>query len=76
MEAVLDRIEDGIAVFIIKPTEEEIEMPQSKLPAHLKEGDLVSISSDGTITKNEVATDDAKARIAAKLERLRKQNGR
>ncbi|WP_088809113.1 MULTISPECIES: DUF3006 domain-containing protein [unclassified Listeria] len=76
MEAVLDRIEDGIAVFLIKPDETEFEIAQAKIPTDLKEGDAVLIAEDGTVTKNEAATAAAKSRIAEKLERLRKQNGR
>lgn len=76
MEAVLDRIEDGIAVFIIKQDESEFEMEHAKMPTDLKEGDSVWIAADGTVTKNEATSRDAKSRIEAKLERLRKQNGR
>lgn len=73
-KAILDRIEDGKAVFLLEPDEQVWIIPQTKLPKNIQEGSSVLI--DGTrITLDAQATAENKARIAAKLEQLRRKNG-
>ncbi|MHC5251309.1 DUF3006 domain-containing protein [Listeria kieliensis] len=73
IEATLDRIEDGIAVFIVSQSEATLEWPEKELPDGLAEGDAVTIFA--RIEKNAEKTMEDKKRIADKLEQLRKKNG-
>ncbi|MBC6308460.1 DUF3006 domain-containing protein [Listeria sp. FSL L7-1582] len=73
-KAILDRIEDGKAVFLLEPDQQIWTVPQAKLPKNIREGSSVRI--DGTrITLDAQTTAENKARIASKLEQLRRKNG-
>ncbi|RDX02229.1 DUF3006 domain-containing protein [Listeria kieliensis] len=72
IKATLDRVEDGIAVFITSESEVSLEWPESELPSEIKEGDAVTICA--RIEKDEEATLAGEKRIADKLKKLRKKN--
>ncbi|MBC2184886.1 DUF3006 domain-containing protein [Listeria sp. FSL L7-0253] len=73
-KAILDRIEDGKAVFLIEPNHKEWLLDQEKLDSAIKEGDVVTISETNEIVKQPQETDEMKKRIAEKLEKLRERN--
>ncbi|MBC1549097.1 DUF3006 domain-containing protein [Listeria sp. FSL L7-1434] len=73
-KAILDRIEDGKAVFLIEPNHKEWLIDQEKLDSAIKEGDVVTISETNEIVKQPQETDEMKKRIAEKLEKLRERN--
>ncbi|MBC1935572.1 DUF3006 domain-containing protein [Listeria grandensis] len=73
-KAILDRIEDGKAVFLLEPNQQTWTIPQTKVPKNIHEGSSVIINGT-TITLDEQTTNKNKARIASKLEQLRKKNG-
>lgn len=74
IKATLDRIEDGIAVFIVSEKETSLEWPENELPDDIQEGDTVTIFI--RMEKNLDETREGKKRIADKLEQLRKRNGK
>ncbi|WP_427871287.1 DUF3006 domain-containing protein [Listeria aquatica] len=74
IKATLDRIEDGIAVFIVSENETSLEWPENELPDDIQEGDTVTIFI--RMEKNLDETREGKKRIADKLEQLRKRNGK
>ncbi|MBC6128316.1 DUF3006 domain-containing protein [Listeria booriae] len=69
-KAILDRVEDGKAVFLLEPNQETWTIPQAELPAGIHEGSSVIIQ-EKKITLDTKTTAENKARIAAKLEQLR-----
>ncbi|MBC1434581.1 DUF3006 domain-containing protein [Listeria rocourtiae] len=72
-KAILDRIEDGKAIFLLEPNQQIWTIPQTKLPINIHEGSSVFI--DGMkITLDAKTTAENKARIALKLEQLRSKN--
>ncbi|MBC1543443.1 DUF3006 domain-containing protein [Listeria cossartiae] len=73
-KAILDRIEDGKAVFLLEPDHKEWLLDQEKLDSAIKEGDVVTISETNEIVKQPQETDEMKKRIAEKLEKLRERN--
>lgn len=74
IKATLDRVEDGIAVFITSEKEISLEWPENELPNGLKEGDAVTIFAE--IKKDQATTRESKKRIEDKLEQLRNKNGK
>ncbi|AQY50669.1 hypothetical protein PWEIH_14279 [Listeria weihenstephanensis FSL R9-0317] len=72
-KAILDRVEDGKAVFLLEPDHKEWLLPQKQLPIHIHEGDSVLIEGT-TITLDKQTTAENKARIQAKLEQLRRRS--
>lgn len=73
-KAILDRIEDGKAVFLLEPNNTEWLVEKNKLAPTIKEGDVVIISETNEIITQPQETADMKKRIAEKLEKLRKKN--
>ncbi|EAE1347272.1 DUF3006 domain-containing protein [Listeria monocytogenes] len=73
-KAILDRIEDGKAVFLLEPDQTEWQIDKEKLDSSIKEGDVVTISETNEIMKHPQETEEMKNRIAEKLERLRGKN--
>ncbi|MBC1799159.1 DUF3006 domain-containing protein [Listeria booriae] len=69
-KAILDRVEDGKAVFLLEPNQQTWTIPQAELPAGIHEGSSVIIQGK-KITLDTKTTSENKARIAAKLEQLR-----
>ncbi|EAD5983556.1 DUF3006 domain-containing protein, partial [Listeria monocytogenes] len=50
-KAILDRIEDGKAVFLLEPDQTEWQIDKEKLDSSIKEGDVVTISETNEIMK-------------------------
>ncbi|EUJ28001.1 hypothetical protein MFLO_12576 [Listeria floridensis FSL S10-1187] len=73
IKATIDRIEDGIAVFITETDERTLEFPVELLADDLAEGDAVLLSLE--VKKDAERGEERKERIADKLKRLREQNG-
>ncbi len=73
-KAILDRIEDGKAVFLLEPDNAEWLVEKTMLDDAIKEGDVVIISDTNEITKQPQETEDMKKRIAEKIEKLREKN--
>lgn len=70
-KVTLDRIEEGIAVLLIRDDESiKINIPLFLLPAESKEGDILDI----TITRNVQETEEAKERVSSLLEKLENKN--
>ncbi|WP_430534114.1 DUF3006 domain-containing protein [Listeria rocourtiae] len=72
-KAILDRIEDGKAIFLLEPDQQIWTIPQTKLPNNIHEGSSVLIEGM-QITLDVKTTAENKARIASKLEQLRNKN--
>lgn len=77
-QAVLDRIEDGaFAVLLVGEQETEFVIPAEQLPDDATPGKWLRVRIEaGTITAitvDEEATQEAAARIASKLDALRKR---
>ncbi|AGB50497.1 Protein of unknown function (DUF3006) [Methanomethylovorans hollandica DSM 15978] len=71
IKATLDRIEDQIAVLLIRPEETtEVSILLSLLPEGSKEGDILNIY----ITKDMQETEQAKERVSSLLEKLKNKN--
>ncbi|OPY16880.1 MAG: hypothetical protein A4E23_01627 [Methanomethylovorans sp. PtaU1.Bin073] len=67
-KVTLDRIENEIAVVLIRPEETtKISIPLSLLPEGSKEGDILNID----ITKDVQETEQAKERVSSLLEKLK-----
>lgn len=70
-KATLDRIEDKIAVLLVRPEETiKINIPLSLLPGESKEGDILDID----IKKDVYETEQAKERVSSLLDRLKNKN--
>lgn len=70
-KATLDRIEEDIAVLLVRDEEKiKINIPLFLLPAGSKEGDILDI----TITKNIQETETTKERVSNLLEKLKNKN--
>lgn len=67
----LDRIEEGIAVLLVRDEEKiKINIPLFLLPPESREGDILDI----TIDKDMKETEDAKERVLSLLEKLKKKH--
>lgn len=70
-KVTLDRIEEDIAVLLVRDEElVRINIPLFLLPAESREGDILDI----TILKDLKETEDAKERVSSLLEKLKKKN--
>ncbi|WP_333787777.1 DUF3006 domain-containing protein [Methanomethylovorans sp.] len=70
-KATLDRIENGIAVLLIRPERTtQIKIPLFFLPEGSEEGDILNID----ITKDMPETENAKARASTLLNNLKSKN--
>ncbi|MDD2613373.1 MAG: DUF3006 domain-containing protein [Methanosarcina sp.] len=70
-KVTLDRIEEGIAVLLVRDEETvKINIPLFLLPPESREGDILDI----TIARNIKETGDAKERVSALLEKLKNKN--
>lgn len=68
IKTTLDRIENTIAVLLVRPEETtKISIPLSLLPEGTKEGDILNIE----ITKDIQETEQAKERVSSLLEKLK-----
>jgi Protein of unknown function (DUF3006). len=70
-KVTLDRIEDEIAVLLVRDEEKiKINIPLFLLPPESREGDILDI----TVARNVQETDGAKERVSSLLEKLKKKN--
>jgi hypothetical protein len=71
MKATLDRIEDGMAVLLVRNDETvRIDIPMCLMPEDCREGDIVDIE----ITRDRESTEEARDRVASLIEKLKKKN--
>jgi hypothetical protein len=67
-KVTLDRIEEGIAVLLVRDEEKtKINIPLFLLPPGSREGDILDIA----ITRNEKEIEDTKERVSSLLEKLK-----
>ena len=70
-KVTLDRIEEGIAVLLVRDEElVRINIPLFLLPPESREGDILDI----TIVRDIKETVDAKERVSSLLEKLKNKN--
>ena len=70
-KVTLDRIEEGIAVLLVRDEEKiKINIPLFLLPPESREGDILDI----TIARDIKETEDAKERVSSLLEKLKNKN--
>ncbi len=78
MKAVIDRFEGKYAVLILGEGERQLNVPRTLLPKKAKEGSWLQVEIENesllSAVLDEAETDNAKQRIAEKLERLRRGN--
>lgn len=68
MKATLDRIENDMAVLLIRNDETiKINIPMTLMPKGCSEGDIMDI----IISKDEKATEDARKRVSDLIEKLK-----
>ncbi|WP_321419942.1 DUF3006 domain-containing protein [uncultured Methanomethylovorans sp.] len=68
LKTTLDRIENKIAVLLVRPEETtKISIPLSLLPEGSKEGDILNID----ITKDMQETEQAKEKVSSLLDKLK-----
>lgn len=76
IKAQIDRFEENMAVLILEPGNRRLDVPRELLPAGAREGQHVLIELDeekiSKIVLDENGTVQARERIQAKLERLRR----
>jgi hypothetical protein len=71
MKATLDRIEDGVAVLLVRNDETiRLDIPMCLLPEDCEEGDILDIE----ITRDRESTKEARDRVAKLIEKLKKKN--
>ena len=71
LKVTIDRIEEGIAVLLVRDEEKiKINVPLILLPVGSKEGDILDIA----ITRDVQETEAAKERVSSLLEKLQKKN--
>ena len=71
LKVTIDRIEEGIAVLLVRDEEKiKINVPFTLLPVGSKEGDILDI----VITRDVQETEAAKERVSSLLEKLKNKN--
>ena len=74
--AVIDRFEGALAVLLVGTERQVVDVPRAVLPAGVREGMWLKVEMDDGRLKwaelDERATDAARQRIQAKLDRLRR----
>ena len=69
MKVTIDRIEDRVAVLILRDDESvRITLPAGILPAGSREGDILTL----TLERDEAMTAAAKERVSSIIDRMRK----
>lgn len=75
-KGVIDRFEDGFAVFLIGENNRRVNVLRKQLPKGVKEGTWLKVEFEGEELQNAEIdveeTANARKRIAEKLERLRR----
>jgi hypothetical protein len=70
MNVSIDRIEDGIAVLVVRDDPPgQIHLPVSLLPPGCVEGDVLTL----TLDRDTAATAEAKERVSGLIEKLKKK---
>ena len=70
-KVTLDRIEENIAVLLVRDEEKnKINIPIFLLPEGTREGEILDI----TISRNKKETEEAKKRVSTLLEKLQNKN--
>jgi hypothetical protein len=70
MKAIIDRIEEGIAVLVMQEDpHERINVPVSLLPPGFREGDVLTL----TLEADTGATATTKERVSGLIERMKKK---
>ena len=70
IRAMLDRIEEGRGVLLVRDEEAlSFALPQELLPAGCREGDILVLS----IKRDPESTDEAKKRVSGLLEKLQRK---
>ncbi|MCK9298082.1 MAG: DUF3006 domain-containing protein [Methanoculleus sp.] len=70
--ASLDRVEEGLAVLLLREDESvRFTIPRSLLPPDAREGDTLEI----VIRRDVAATEEARRRVAERIARLRVKGG-
>ena len=68
--ASLDRVEEGLAVLLLREDESiRFTLPRPLLPPDAREGDILEIA----IRRDVAATEEARRRVAERIERLRRR---
>jgi hypothetical protein len=71
MKVTVDRIENDIAVMLIRPEEKNsIEIPLKYIPGVIEEGDILTL----VFKRKEDNTEDAKKRVDSLLNKLKNKN--
>ena len=71
MKATLDRIEEDMAVLLIKDDESvRVVMPMSLMPEGSREGDILDLN----ISRDIEATGESKKRVSSLIEKLKNKN--
>ena len=74
-KAVIDRFENGLAVLLVGETNRLVNVARKQLPKHVKEGTWLKVEFEGEELRSAEIdaeeTENAKKRIAEKLEMLR-----
>jgi hypothetical protein len=70
MKAVIDRVEDKIAVLLLGDESIKLNIPLSLLPDGCKEGDILNMSFERDV----VGTEQAKERVSSLMEKLKKKS--
>ena len=70
MKAVIDRVEDKIAVLLLEDESIKLNIPLSLLPDGCKEGDILNMSFERDV----VGTEQAKERVSSLMEKLKKKS--
>ena len=66
----LDRVEEGLAILLVREDESvRLTLPRSLLPSGAREGDILEVA----IRRDTAATEEARQRVAERIERLRKR---
>jgi hypothetical protein len=69
LTATIDRIEEGLAVLLCGDEPVRFTLPLSLLPEGSREGDVI----DMAFSRNVEETEDARRRVAERIERLRRR---
>ncbi len=79
-KAVIDRYEGDYAVIVFEENDKKINYPKNNLPKGSKEGDWLLIDFQGDkiikVSLDYQSKEDAKKRIAEKLEKLRNKGNK
>lgn len=66
--ASLDRVEEGLAVLLLREDESvRFTLPRTLLPQGAREGDILEV----VIRRDVAATEEARRRVAERIERMR-----